>query len=189
MKNIIIGGAVRAGKSTLACKIVKELNYSLCESDTIVNAFNNAFPQFGILHKTPAQTREMYKPFLFEVLDGFNKSLKYKGVPTVFPGSQFLPEHIFEYKNKDNYIVIFLGIENIKPEKLVSIIKEHDTINDWTYNKSDEKLLNCANTIIKDSKIMKKQCKKYNFYYFNTLKNRQNIFDDIIKLINKENLN
>ena len=70
-RNIIIGGTVRAGKSTLAERIVKELGYSICESDTIVNAFDKTFPELGIVHKRPEEAREKYKPFLYEILTGF----------------------------------------------------------------------------------------------------------------------
>ena len=93
MKNIIIGGTVRAGKSTLANLIRRELGYSLCESDTIVNAFDVVFPELGIRHKNIDLAREKYRPFLFEVLNGFCRDLKYNGNVTIFPGAQFLPEH------------------------------------------------------------------------------------------------
>lgn len=100
MKNIIIGGTVRAGKSTLANMIRAKYKYSLCESDTIVNAFQKTFPELGIVHNNPELAREKYQPFLFEILDGFCKGLKWNNNITIFPGSQFLPKHINEYPQK-----------------------------------------------------------------------------------------
>jgi len=48
MKNIIIAGPPRAGKSTLARKINKELGHSIINLDGFVWAFKKAFPQLGI---------------------------------------------------------------------------------------------------------------------------------------------
>ena len=105
MKNIVIGGTVRAGKTTLANLIREKMGYSKVESDTIVNAFDKVFPQFGITHKNAELAREKYEPFLFEILNGFCKDLKYSRNITVFPGSQFLPENLSRYNKLDKYIV------------------------------------------------------------------------------------
>lgn len=94
MKNIIIGGTARSGKSTLANLIVNKLKYSKCESDTIVNAFHKVFPELGITHGGGEKAEKIYKPFLFEVLNGFCKDLKYGNVVTFFPGFQFSPDTI-----------------------------------------------------------------------------------------------
>lgn len=188
MKNIIIGGTVRAGKTTLANKIAKELHYSSCESDTIVNAFNNVFPQLGIVHNKPEQARENYKPFLFEVLNGFLRNLKYCNMVTVFPGSQFLPRHINEYPKKDKYIVIFFGMNDVSATELLEKMREMDTVNDWTHKETDETLLKHCNKIITESTDLEQDCKKYGFYYFNTFKNREKVFKDIVHFIKKENV-
>lgn len=189
MKNVIIGGTVRAGKTTLANKIARELHYSTCESDTIVHAFHKVFPQLGIVHNKPEQAREKYKPFLFEVLNGFLKNLKYCNMITVFPGSQFLPKHINEYSKKDKYIVIFLGINDVSAKELLATMRELDTENDWTHKETDEALLKHCQKIIKESNELEQECKKYGFYYFNTSKNRAATFDIIVDMIKKKNIN
>ena len=48
-KNILIIGAARSGKTTLAKKIVKEKGYNLISIDDIVSGFE-AFPQLNIRH-------------------------------------------------------------------------------------------------------------------------------------------
>lgn len=183
MKNIIIGGTVRSGKSTLANKIAKKFNYSLCESDTIVNAFDEVFPELGIVHNKPESAREKYKPFLFEILNGFYRSLKYLEIVTIFPGAQFLPRHIAEYPKLDKYIVIFLGINDCTPEELVKKFRKWDKPSDWTFKESDEKLLKHAEKIINESIKLEIECKKYGFYYFNTFHDREKTFDEVLKLI------
>ncbi len=189
MKNILIGGTVRAGKSTLANLIRNKFKYSLVESDTIVNAFDVVFPELGITHKKAEITRERYKPFLFEILNGFCRDLKYNGNVTIFPGAQFLPEQIDEYLKKDKFIVIFLGIGDATPRELMTKIREMDTASDWTNKRTDEQLLNNCKNIINESKELKSQCEKFGFYYFDTFINRIETLNKILKVIEKENEN
>ena len=186
MKNIIVGGTVRAGKSTLANLIRKKLNYSLCESDTIVNAFHKVFPELGIVHNKPEMARENYKEFLFEILDGFCKSLKYHGNVTIFPGSQFLPRHINEYSKKDRYIVIFLGVNDVTAPMLLNKLRETEQEHDWTHKHDNESLLKLCSKIIDESKEFEEECKKYGFYYFNTFYDREETLKNIVRLIEKE---
>lgn len=187
MKNIIIGGTVRAGKSTLANLIRRELGYSLCESDTIVNAFDVVFPELGIRHKNIDLAREKYKPFLFEVLNGFCRDLKYNGNVTIFPGAQFLPEQIAEYPKKDRYIVIFLGMSDTTPAELLHKIRQMDTQNDWTHARTDEQLLNNCTQIVNESRKLKEDCQKYGFYYFDTFTDRTATLNNIVEIVRKEN--
>jgi len=48
MKNIIIAGPSRAGKTTLARKINEELNYFVISLDKLVATFSGAYPQLDI---------------------------------------------------------------------------------------------------------------------------------------------
>jgi len=48
MKNIIVAGTGRAGKSTLARKIHEELNYFVINNDKLVVMFGEAYPQLNI---------------------------------------------------------------------------------------------------------------------------------------------
>lgn len=187
MKNVIIGGTVRSGKTTLACKLFNETKISLCESDTIVNAFNEVYPQLGILHKKPKESREIFKPFLFEVLNGFVRSLKYKNVPTVFPGSQFLPEHIAQYGQLDRYVVIFLGMGHTTAQNLLERFREKDGVGDWTADFSNEKLIHICQQIIDESLIIEQQCQQYGFLYYDTFDNREATFNTIVSMIKEFN--
>lgn len=183
MKNIIIGGVVRSGKSTLSARLVKEFNYSLFESDSVVHAFNEVFPELGITHKKPELTRENYKPFLHVLLNGNLKSLKYHNIVTVFPGSQFLPRHLADYDKINNHIVIFLGTNAPSAEELKNEIRKHDSDGDWTRKVDDEWLISHCEKVIKESIDLKEECEKYGFYYFDTTFNRESVFEEIVKLI------
>ena len=185
MKNILIGGTVRSGKTTLANLLREKYAYSKIESDTIVNAFDKVYPEFGITHRDAKLARERYEPFLFECLNGFCRDLKYAKNITVFPGSQYLPENISRYEKKDKYIIIFLGLDSITPQELLNKIRENDTENDWTYAKSDDWILKFCEKVICESEQLKVDCKKYGFYYFNTFKDRNHVLNSICDLVGK----
>ena len=189
MQNIIIGGSVRSGKTTLGNIIARKLSCSKVESDSIVTAFDKVFPNLGIQHKDLNKARKNYEPFLFEFLKGLNKDLKYCGNRTVFVGSQFLPENINKFEQRDEYIIIFLGINAPSANVLLKRIRENDTTNDWTYNRDDEWMLRCCQEIINDSEIIKKQCEKFGYYYFDTFNNREDVLSKILQLIQKEQKN
>ncbi len=179
MKNIIIGGTVRSGKTTLANLLRNRFGYSKVESDTIVNAFDKVYPELGIIHKNAELARKQYEPFLFEILNGFCKDLKYAGNVTVFPGSQFLPENLAKYEKLDKYIVVFLGINASSAEEMIKVIRKNDTEDDWTHKKDDEWMLRSCNNIIHESQKIEQECKKYGFYYFNTFDDRMFVLNQI----------
>jgi len=50
LKNIIIVGASRSGKSTVAKEIAKMHNMSYIPFDSIISTIENLFPEVGIMH-------------------------------------------------------------------------------------------------------------------------------------------
>lgn len=187
MKNIIIGGTVRSGKTTLANLLRDKFGYSKVESDTIVNAFDKVFPTLGITHKKAEEARINYEPFLFEILNGFRRDLKFTNNITIFPGSQFLPENLAKYDKIEDCIVIFLGFDGISEYDLLKSIRANDSENDWTFKKDDEWLLRLCKNIILESDKLKIDCEKYGFYYFNTYYAREEIFNQICEIVKNIN--
>lgn len=183
MKNVIIGGSIRSGKSTLCEKLHHELGYSVVESDTIVTAFDKVFPELNIKHNNPKLTKQNYAPFVNALLSGFHKGLTFHNIPTAFCGAQFLPQSLSEYKNINNFLVIFLGITDITAQELFFNIRQHDKATDWTSTAPDEKLQLYCNEIIKTSNFYKEECKKFNFAYFDTGLNREQAFNNVINYI------
>ena len=96
-----------------------------------------------------------------------------------------MPENLSRYEKIDKYIVIFLGVNPESKEELLKVIREHDTENDWTHKKSDEWMLRFCENIMKESEVLKQECEKYGFYYFDTFKNREKTLKEIIGLIKR----
>ena len=76
MKNIIIAGSSRAGKSTLARKINEDLNYFVINIDKLVATFQGAYPQLDIrLNWNREKTTANIAPFLGHFLGIDRKSV------------------------------------------------------------------------------------------------------------------
>lgn len=50
MKNIILMGTSRAGKTSLAIELSKKLGYNFISIDSLVYAFGEVYPELGINH-------------------------------------------------------------------------------------------------------------------------------------------
>ena len=101
MKNIIIAGPGRAGKTTLAKKISEELNHFVISVDKLIAMFQGAYPQLDIkLDWNRKKTTDNIAPFLGQLLAAFSadqgvayelnlRSHAIKGNRYVLEGGQF----------------------------------------------------------------------------------------------------
>ncbi len=108
MKDILILGMPRTGKTTLATKLRKELtNYDLISCDCIRNMLSNCFPQLGIGPDKSAKKNEEVLPNCIYKLLKYNKKRVDTELGFIIEGAQILPDTANSLF-KDS-IVIFLG--------------------------------------------------------------------------------
>lgn len=199
MKNIIIAGPSRAGKSTLARKINEELNYYAISVDKLVAVFQGAYPQLNIrLNWNREKTTENIAPFLGHFLGMFSSAdgrglLPYshgaaKGNRFVLEGGYFDFEKILPIlkmyeieKLKDNFFLIGLVQNNKTVDEFVSDFKKYDTEDDWTYNFSDDDLREISEDAISFSRSMSDHLVKYGFTIYDTSKEREQVLDQIVE--------
>lgn len=199
MKNIIIAGPSRAGKSTLARKLNEELNYFVINVDKLVAVFQGAYPQLNIrLNWNREKTTENLAPFLGHYLGIFSSTdghglLPYshgsvKGNKFVLEGGYFDFEKILpvlrEYginELKDNFLLIGLVQNNKTVDEFISDFKIYDTEDDWTYNFSDDDLREISEDIISFSRSMSDHLVKFGFAIYDTSKEREKVLDQIVE--------
>ena len=161
-KNILIIGAARSGKTTLAKKIAKEKGYSLISVDDIVSGLE-VYPELQIHHDGDAvDTAKRLAPFL----------IKY-----------FLNcEYAFLQSNnyKEKYEIIGLTFNDITEQQLYDYIKKYDTEDDWTYWCNDEELKGNVRYFIDRNKYFNKMFKKYKIKTFDTSYDREKVLNSII---------
>lgn len=184
-KNILIIGAARCGKTTLARKLNKEYGYSVISIDDIVSGLSS-YPELNIHHDGDDNlTTKNLGPFLekyfIELGEGPNF---YGGVKYVIEGTHIDFERLMPLlqneKYQEKYEIIGLTINEETPEDLYSNMKKNDTEDDWTYWVNDEDLIEDAKYIINKNKEFNEKFKKYNIKSYETSYERERVFDQII---------
>ena len=201
MKNIIIAGPSRAGKTTLARKINEELNYFVISLDKLVATFQGAYPQLDIrLNWDREKTIDNLAPFLGHFLGAFSSShgVAYelnlrahavKGNRFVLEGGYFNFEKIssilkmYEIEElKDNFLLIGLVQNKKTADEFVNDFKKYDTEDDWTYGFDDDELREYANQeAIPFSRSMTDHLMEYGFTIYDTSTEREQVLDQIVE--------
>lgn len=195
-KNIIVLGAARSGKTTLAKRIAKEKGYSLISIDDIISGFE-AYPELQIHHDGDAvDTAKRLAPFLIKYFTELSEgSTFYDGIKSVIEGTHFDFEQLMPFlqsdKYKEKYQVIGLTFNDITEQQLYDYIKKYDTEDDWTYWCDDEELKGNVRYFIDRNKYFNEMFKKYEIPAFDTSFDRDKVLSEIIdnldKLENRKN--
>ena len=182
MKNIILIGASRAGKSSFA-KLLNEniKNISLIKTDLLRLAFREAIVKDNTINTNILKQNPDYISYILSYYKFANKyDTEYiKVIDTV----DFGPK---DSKLFENSIMICLGYPNITPEEVVSNWRKYDTELDWTFKKSDEELIEIASEEIKNSKRLQEECKNYNVKFIDTSYERNNVLKELLDYVLKE---
>ena len=201
MKNIIIAGSSRAGKTTLAQKINEELNYFVISLDKRVATFQGAYPQLDIrLNWNRKKTTDNLAPFLGHFLGAFSSShgiayelnLQAHAVKEnrfVLEGGYFDFEKIlpilkmYEIEElKDNFMLIGLVQNKKTADEFFHDFRKYDTEDDWTYGFNDDELREFATQdAIPFSRSMTDHLVKYGFTIYDTSANREQVLDQIVE--------
>ncbi|GHV04197.1 hypothetical protein FACS189485_09060 [Spirochaetia bacterium] len=186
-KNIIIAGVPRAGKSTISHILSKKYGYQHISMDSIIAGFEKIFPETGINTYAEMPSFEIMKNIsnkISKFISAMYKSGEYDefNEKIVIDIYQLLPDDYVKNIGNENFEIYYFITSNVTAEERFQILKENDNKNDYTYYYSDEENReNCFN-IVEQSKIIKGQCVKNNLPYFETAKNREQIFEEFIRL-------
>ena len=204
MKNMIIAGPARAGKSTLARKLNEELHTFVIGLDKLVAAFQEAYPQLNVkLAWNRKKAAENIAPFLGHFLGLFSSGdgrglLPYshgavQGNRFVLEGAYFDLEKISSILRmygteelKDKFLLIGLVQNNKTVDEFVSDFKKYDTEDDWTYGFSDDALREIAEDEISFSRFMTDYLLEYGFAIYDTSADRERVLDQIVEDIKSE---
>lgn len=186
MKNILILGVGRAGKSTLS-RMIKDRfpEYDLIHTDSIRNAILYNIDENYIEEFMNYRENEFLQKVLLEFLDSQTKQgLNMYG--TILEGAQILPSVLSRYKNVDNTIIIFLGHGNLSEKEIFELVRDNDSKNDWSYKKTDEELKKFIHRFHEKNQFLIGECKKYGFKYIDTHKDREKVLNEVFNYICEE---
>ncbi len=154
MKNIIIGGVPRSGKTTLAKRLKEKFGYSIVSGDALVSSFGKVFPEHGIthFHENHAAACIAFRPFIFELLH----HLEYEGVPFALDLYHVLPQDVSDLV--DSYGIVFLGFPFADVAEKCSNIRNKAKPQDWTEDLSQAQLQQIVRRFVTESKELSKSC-------------------------------
>lgn len=181
MKDIIILGRPRAGKSTLANKLIDKYGYQVIRLDALRDAFGKIFPKLEIAPYTAIDNDKWYE-FLKEYYENIKKFSRYK-YGYIIEGCDMHIKKCIELFGNDNILIYVLGQINISPEDMAKNIKKYDTQDDWTKEKEYTELVNYCSNSIKKAKQLKNECNEYKIQFFDTSENRENVIENILKIV------
>ena len=184
--NIIIAGVPRAGKSTVSHILSKEYGYQHISMDSIIAGFEKCFPETGVSTYQGLSSLDTLRvisskmaPFVRAMLDSGEYDEFAPGM--VLDMYQLLPEDYDKYIRGANCEIVYFITSDVTPEERFLIQKKYDTEKDYTFYKSDEELREGAEYIVEQSILMKEQCEKYGLPYYETAREREEVFQHFLR--------
>ena len=186
MKNIMILGICRTGKTTFSRMIQKEFtNYQIIEVDTIIASLQKIVPNLpiGFIHD---HLKENRLPEFLNLLIQKNISKNGKELGFIINGDSILPEDLVKFSDLKDMLVYYFVTEKLSCEQILANCRNFDAKEEWTTRRSDAELLhhfkfykNIEQQIIRD-------CKKYHFKCIDTSENRQETFAQLLDEVERE---
>lgn len=178
MKNIIIIGRPRSGKSTLANMINEKYNYQIIRTDCLRKAFHDVFPELNIGPGT-AIYDERFQNFIkiFFESNLYHSRNKYG---FIIEGCEMTVQTCKEIYENENNLIYALGRCDNTTRVMAEDMLKCDTKFDWSYNMKKEELYQYCEKQIEKSKLLKEECNTFNIKFYDTSFNRNNIFENIL---------
>ncbi len=186
MKNILIMGIGRAGKTTLS-NMVKDkwTSYNLLHSDSLKWAIiraqdKEAYYRENVDIQKEYEHGEFFQRTLLEQYKSLIKNDK-KGYGYILESGQLHPKIVSEMIDFSTTIVICLGLGDLTAKDMVEQCIQYDTEESWTYRLPKEYLLKHAQDWYQCNETLKQECPKYHIRYIDTSKNRVEKLEGIVK--------
>ena len=157
MKNLLIAGVAKSGKSTICEKLCEEKRYNHIPFDYITASMKRNYPEWGV--KSDVIINDTDEKFIIDC-------------------AHIYPRDIVNKLDLNKWKIIFVGYPNIDVDEKVKNIRKYD-INGWTTKKSDDELKVIINKLKDISNIIKQECDKYNFTFIDTSNNFEYVINNI----------
>lgn len=179
MKNIVIIGAARSGKSTLAQMIHKDFGLSIVCVDSIISAFQNTFPNLNISHTHGRTCKSLITPFVSE----YANALMYN-----HPNERFviegyhltLDENIKQLFPKRLFDIIVLGYPQLTPEQVLKNVRQYEGEADYTCALSDDELLSITSRHVQYSQEFQRMSQVLGLTFIDTSYNRPQVLKNVL---------
>ncbi len=177
MKNLIIFGTARSGKTTLASMISKQMGYNIISVDSIISAFSKTYPEHGFKHDGDHNYK--ITPFVMAYLDSISYNHEYSNF--VIEGWHMRLEDIVKSINPKDTEVIVLGYPQLSGQEVLNNVRKYEGKFDYTRAMTDEQILKVVNRHAEISKDLQKECQKLGITFVDTSYDRPKVLDNLLK--------
>jgi len=187
MKNIIIAGPPRAGKSTLARRINRELGHSIIPMDAFVQTFKRTMPKLEIGKAGNGDELDARKlsPFLAHFVQHFAGWYS-QGAKLVLEGVYIDYEHFFTEIDVAEYTLIGLSYNKLSAEEIFRNVRKHDGKYDWTFHETDDEMRENAEVFVTENARHYEKLTKHGFAVYDVSAERETVFAKIMEDIKRE---
>lgn len=168
MKNLLIIGTPRSGKTSLANIFCDKFGFSLVSIDVIVSAFAKTFPELE-LHFEPEKSEKKLATYIFAYMKAILEEFPNRNF--VVEGCHISPKNAFGNVDASKYKIVCLGFPDITPERFLARVKQSKDKNDWLRTKSDVEILQIGADFIKKAKKQRQECEELGIEFLNTSEN------------------
>jgi 2-phosphoglycerate kinase len=175
----IIGGVARSGKSTVSRYISAKSGMPYFPMDILMSSIIDLGNPFSIDYKADSNlTAHKMWPLTRSIVENIRA---YK-TDYIFEGISFWPDLLHSLSFKDEIRACFIGIAAADAnEKVKQLRKSQNEPNSWQNEFSDEELLGQVRNIIRISEILKNDCYRYGFEYFESGNDKGELCEEIGK--------
>lgn len=161
---ILVVGASRSGKTTLAKKLCGQLEMSYLPLDSIISTLEKLYPEIGIQH---LDDNLVFSKKLAVFIAEFIKHLEYEDLNLIIDSYQLFPADYVEVL-LEKVPIIYLGYPHLTAEEKLCEIRQHQRKQDWTHLFGDLEMIPILSQFIHESKIMYHQCQEHKIPFFDT---------------------
>lgn len=178
MKNILILGTARSGKSTLAKMISKELGIGIISIDSLITAFQETHPEMGFKH-FGSSCKNLITPFVVS----YAKALMYNqpNIPFIIEGYHIELEDAKKLFDKNLFEIIVLGYPLLTPREALENVRRFEGKFDYTRALTDDELQNIVSRHVEYSKKFEKECRDLGLTFYDTSYNRDTTLKNIME--------
>ena len=168
-KLILICGAPRAGKTTIAVRLARERGFSRISFDGISEALWRGFPEISIKDPTDIEECAEKKFEFFKVLlaTQLADAQRY-GIDTVMDLCDFLPEYMQKLPFRNALSIYYLGFPDLTSGEIRKVIRDYADPGDWIAQVDDAYLTSVAQRICAINKKIRQQCTQYGYRFIDT---------------------
>lgn len=183
MKNILILGICRTGKTTFSKIIQKKYtNYQIVELDTIISSLQKTVENvpIGFIHDNLKENR---LPQFLNLLIQKNIKKNGKELGFIINGDSILPKDLINNIDLNNILVYYFVNTKLSSKEILNNCRIYDDKNEWTNRRTDEELYNHFEFYKTIEQEIITDCKKYDFKCIDTSINRDEIFEKLLNEI------